>query len=95
MKKEEEARATRNFVPTLSAIRLKEHQWKVIHAHSPDGGFFATALSKMVTQLLRHYDQKERQTDGSRHWDTVRPTLVRAIAREEEHETLMMNIGSC
>ena len=51
VKNEQEARATRKLVPTLSAIRLKrasmytqrtiltnERTWKVIHAHSPDGG---------------------------------------------------------
>ena len=86
VKKEKEARATRSVVPTLSAIRLKEHPWKVIHAHSPDGGYLATAVSKMVTQVLRHYDQQERQIDDSRHWDTIRPTLVRAIAREEARD---------
>ena len=40
----------------------------------------------MVTQPLRHYDQQERQTYGSRHWDRIRPTLVRAIAREEARD---------
>ena len=37
---------------------------------------------KMVTKILRHYDLEERQTDGSRHWDTIRPILVRAFAQE-------------
>ena len=35
---------------------------------------------------LRHYDQEEGQTDGSRHWDTMSPTLVRAFAREEARD---------
>ena len=73
---------------TLSAIRLKEHpytqratpanerKWKVIHAHSPDGGYLAVAVSKMVTKMPRHYDQDERQPGGSRHWDRIRPVLL-------------------
>ena len=36
--------------------------------------------------MLRHYDQKERQRGGSRHWCTIRPTLVRAFAREESRD---------
>ena len=30
--------------------------------------------------MLRHYDQDERQTDGSRHWDRIRPALF-AVAQ--------------
>ena len=37
----------------------------------------------MVTKILRHCDQDERQTDGSRHWDTIRPILVNVFAQEE------------
>ena len=50
--------SNKELVPTLSAIRLKraslhthraiptnEREWKVIHAHSPDGGYSATAVS--------------------------------------------------
>ena len=36
----------------------------------------------MVTKILRHYDQEERQTDGSRHLDTISPVLLRAFAEE-------------
>ena len=48
--------------------------------------YTATAVSKVVTKMLCHYDQEESQTDGSRHWDTCRPTLVRAFAREEARD---------
>ena len=36
----------------------------------------------MVTKIRCHYDQEERQTDGSRHWDNIKPILLRAFARE-------------
>ena len=71
---------------TQRTIPTSDRKWKVTHAASSDGGYSATAVSKMGTQMLRHYDQEERQTDGSRHWDTIRPTLVRAFAREEARD---------
>ena len=40
----------------------------------------------MVTKMLRHCDQEERQTDGSRHCDTIRPMLVKAFAQEEAQD---------
>ena len=42
----------------------------------------AVAVSMMVTKMLRHYDQDERQTDGSRHWDTIKPVLLKAFAQD-------------
>ena len=77
-----------------------QRKCKIIHAHSPDGGYSATAVSKMVTKILRHDDQEERQTDSSRHWDTIRPTLVKAFAREEARDFddgywLMLRIEYC
>ena len=32
--------------------------------------------------MLRHFDQEERQTDGSRHWDSIKSVLVRKFAYE-------------
>ena len=57
-------------------------KWKVIHAHSPDGGHLAASVSKMVTAMLRHFDQEEQPTDGSRHGDSIEPVLTRASAHE-------------
>ena len=56
-------------------------KWKVIHAHSSDEEYLEVAASKMVTTMLRDYDQDERQTDGSRHWDTIRRVLLKAFAQ--------------
>ena len=67
---------------TQRTIPTHERKWKAIHAHAPDGGYLAVGVSKMVTKMLRHYDQDERQTDGSRQWDTIRPKLVKAFAQE-------------
>ena len=79
---------------TLSAIRLKEHPcthkepllpmrgngWSFTQLHQMEGDF-EIAVTKMVTNMLCHYDQEERQTDGSRPWDNIKPTLVREFAR--------------
>ena len=40
------------------------------------------SISKTVTTMLRHFDQEERQTDGSRHWDSIKLVLERKFARE-------------
>ena len=53
-----------------------------MRGNSPDGGYLETAVSNMITNMLRHCDLDERQTDGSRHWDTVRPKLVKTFAQE-------------
>ena len=66
---------------TKRTIPTNERKWKVIHVHSPDGGDLAIAVSKMVTIMVRHYDQDERQSDGSVHWDTIRPGLLKAFAK--------------
>ena len=86
--------ATRKLAQTLSAFFLHKRffqqkepflrtmgKWKVIHAHSPDGGDLAIAVSKMVTRIGASYDQDERQSDGSMHWDTIRPVLLKAFAK--------------
>ena len=38
-----------------------------------------------LPKMLRDYDQDERP-DGSRHWDTIRPVLLRAFAQESTRD---------
>ena len=49
-------------------IPTNEKKWAIIRAHSRHGGDLAVSVSKMVTTMLRHHDQDERQRDGSMHW---------------------------
>ena len=35
----------------------------------------------MVTRMVLHYDQDERQSDAALHWDTMRPVLLKAFAK--------------
>ena len=50
-------------------------------ANSSCGGALSTAVSKMVTRMVRHYDQDERQSDAPLHWDATRPVLLKAFAK--------------
>ena len=47
-----------------------------------DGGDLAVSVSKLVTTMLRHYDKDERQRDGSRGWETIKPVLMKAFAQK-------------
>ena len=40
----------------------------------------------MVTKMVRHYDQGEREEDGSYHWKTVKSLLPREFAQERAKE---------
>ena len=66
---------------THRTIPTTERKWKVIPANSSYGRALPTAVSKMVTRLVRHYDQDERQPDAALHWDTIRPLLLKAFAK--------------
>ena len=55
-----------------------EKKWTTIHAHSGRGSDLAVFISETVTTMLRHFDQDERETDGSRHWDSKKSTLWRS-----------------
>ena len=54
----------------------------------------------MVTRMVRHYDQDERQSDASMHWDTIRPVLLKAFAKHgardisEEYWLRLVHEGS-
>ena len=36
-----------------------------------------TRISKCVTNIVRHHDQDERETDGAMHWDVHTPSIER------------------
>ena len=74
--------ATRVSLFTKRTIPTNEKKWTMIHAHSRYGGDLAVSVSKMVRTMLRHYDQDERQRDGSIHWDSIKPVWMKAFAHE-------------
>ena len=61
-------------------IPTTERKWKVIPANPSYGGALSIAVSKMVTIMVRHYDQDERQSDSAHHWDTIRPVLLKVFS---------------
>ena len=62
-------------------IPTTERKWKVIPASSSYGGALSIVVSKMVTRMVRHDDQDERQSDAALHRDTIRPVLLKAFAQ--------------
>ena len=86
--KKEDPIASKKLVRVLQChLHKKNHftnerKWKFIHAHPPDGGDLANAVSKTATKMVRHYDQDERQPDVSMHRDTSRPVLLKAFAKQ-------------
>ena len=47
---------------------------------------FETRISKCVTNMVRHHDQDERETDGARHWDGVLSALKGKFRNQLEKE---------
>ena len=39
-------------------------------------------VSKMATSELRLFYQEERHSDGSRHWDSIKRVLTKAVAHD-------------
>ena len=67
---------------TQRTIPMTERKSKVILAKSSYGGAPPAAVSKMVTRLVRHYDQDERQPDAAIHGDAIKPVLLKAFAKQ-------------
>ena len=65
---------------TQRTIPTTERKWKVIPANPSYGGALSKAVSKMVTRVVRHNDQDERQSEAALHWDTIRPVSLKAFA---------------
>ena len=88
------------FLFTERTIPANERKWKVIPANSSYGGALSIQVSKMVTMMVRDYDQDERQPDAALHWDTIRPVLLKAFAKHgardfsEKHWLRLLHEGS-
>ena len=96
--------APENWTRTLSAflsvqctrrtIPTKEGKLKILPAYSSyKGGSLSTAISKMVTRLVRHHDQEERQSDAAVHWDTTR-TIAESVRGRRSTRFLRNRLAS-
>ena len=47
---------------------------------------FETRISKCVSNMVRHHDQDERETDGASHWDGVLSVLKGKFRNQLEEE---------
>ena len=66
---------------TQRTMPATKRKWKVIPANSSYGGALSIAVSNMVTRMVRHYDQDERQTDAALHWNAIRTVVQKAFAK--------------
>ena len=65
----------------ITVIPGGERKFTIDADPSPRSGLPAK-VSKMVTKMVRHYDQDEREQDGSYHWETVKSLLLREFAQK-------------
>ena len=65
-----------------TVIPTGERKWISIDANPSRGEYLSTQVSKMVTKMIPHHDQEEREQDGSYHWDTVKSVLLKAFCTE-------------
>ena len=47
---------------------------------------FETRISKCVTNIVRHHDQDERETDGAMHWNVILPVLKGRFRNQMDKE---------
>ena len=74
--------ASRTLVRTPSAFlpakRSFSHKEPFLR---PRGSGKLFLVCKMVTRMVRHYDQEKRQSDAALHRDTIRLVLLKAFAK--------------
>ena len=63
-------------------IPRNEKEWITIHANPKRASDLAIFISKTVTSILRHFDQDERESERSRHWEGVKSVLLRKFQRD-------------
>ena len=77
-----------NLVPNEASMYTRttlpriEKKWITIHSNPKRGSDLAIFISKTVTTMLRHFDQDERESDGSRHWEGIESVLLRKFERD-------------
>ena len=67
---------------TRKIIPRNEKEWITIHANPKRGSDLAIFISKTITSILRHFDQDERESDGSRHWEGIKSILLTRFERD-------------
>ena len=68
------------FLYTRRVVPRNEKKWISISANPKRGIDLAMFISKTVTTMSRHFDQDERESDGSRHCEATKSELLRKFA---------------
>ena len=70
--------STRETGTRKKVAPMYDRNWITIPAfHACEKDFKSSYISKMVTKMVRHHDQDERDHDGAVHWNTMYPVLLR------------------
>ena len=71
-------RETGTRVYIKKVVPMHDRNWITIRAfHANERNSLSSNISKMVTRMVRHHDQDERDHDGTVHWDTIYPVQQR------------------
>ena len=66
--------------PSGDFIPIAERKWIDIPANEHcTGDTLESRLSTLIMKLVRHLDQKERESDGAVHWKSMGPKLRHAF----------------
>ena len=77
-----------NFVPNKSSVYTRktiprnEENWIAVLSNPTRGSDLTIFIFETVTTMLRHFDQGERESDGSRHWEAIKSALLRKFERD-------------
>ena len=77
-----------NLVPNMTSVYTRkttprnEEKWIAVPSNPKRGSDLAIFISKTVTTMLRHFDQDERESDGSRHWEAIKSVMLRKFERD-------------
>ena len=64
-------------------VPTRDREWITIPAFDAcNKNSISSAISKMVTRMVRHHDQDDRDHDGAAHWHTIYPKLLRAFEEQ-------------
>ena len=76
--KKNSTRETGTRIYTKKVVPMYDRNWITIPAfHACEKDSKTSIISKMVTKMVRHHDQDERDHDGAHHWNTMCPVLLR------------------
>ena len=77
-----------NLVPKKASVYKRkttpsnDEKWIAVPSNPKRGSDLAIFISKIDTTMLRHFDQDDRESDGSRHSEAIKSALLRKFERD-------------